>query len=222
MSALALAFAWPLQGVGFNQNSHYALVKSLARGTAVVDETVHEVGDLGTADVTELRGHLYSNKAPGLAFSLLPVYLGLRELGLQTVGPAPEAGYSRRLWQLTLFGAVLPAVALMLLTLVAVERVRPGFGAMTATLLGAGTLLLPFATLLFGHVLSATLGFAAFVVLLLERERGPSAWSCTGGPIGRPRRCCASSFKSRSRRACLRARRNWWPTARCRPPKRGD
>ena len=47
----------------------------------------------------------------------------------------------------------------------------PGYGLPTAVLLGAGTLLLPFATLFFDHVLSAALGFAAFVVLMLERER---------------------------------------------------
>ena len=52
----------------------------------------------------------------------------------------------------------------------------PGYGGLTAVLLGTGTMLLPFATLLFGHMLSATLGFAAFVVLLLEHRRGPSAW----------------------------------------------
>lgn len=78
----------------------------------------------------------------------------------------------------TLDGAprVAPVDVLELPLLAAVERARPGFGAITATLLGASTLLLPSATLLFGHMLSATLGFAALVVLLLERERGPSAW----------------------------------------------
>ena len=38
-------------------------------------------------------------------------------------------------------------------------------------MLGFGTILLPFATILFSHVLSACLGFAAFYLLWRERER---------------------------------------------------
>ena len=99
----------------------------------------------------------------------------LREAGLQSA-PASLTEYRGRLWQVTLFGALLPALGLMALMLVAVDRVTPGYGAAAAVLLGAGTLLLPFSTLLFGHMLSALLGFAAFVVLLFERQRGPSLW----------------------------------------------
>jgi hypothetical protein len=76
-------------------------------------------------------------------------------------------------WELNLFGAVLPAVVLLLLMALAVERVCPGYGAATAVLLGAGTMLLPFATLFYDQALSAALGFAAFVVLLRERD-GPA------------------------------------------------
>ena len=59
-------------------------------------------------------------------------------------------------------------------------------------LLGAGTLLLPFATLFFDHVLSAALGFAAFVVLLLSRRAGARRLGgrpgrAAGGPRDRGR-----------------------------------
>ena len=43
-----------------------------------------------------------------------------------------------------------------------------------AVTLGAGTLLLPFSTLLFAHVLSTFLGFAAFTFLWAERELRPA------------------------------------------------
>ena len=66
-------------------------------------------------------------------------------------------------------------VVLVLIFLV-VERIVPGYGLPTSVLLGAGTLLLPFATLYFDHVLSAALGFAAFAVLFLERETRPGGW----------------------------------------------
>ena len=170
IAAVGLAAASLRQDPGPTPVAHFALVQSLSRGTA-------EIGPGVTIDSAFIDGKYFANKAPGLAFTLLPAYLGLRAAGLQHPSPTASAEvYRDRLWQLTLFGALLPAVALMLLMAVAVDVVWPGYGALTAILLGAGTMLLPFATLLFGHMLSATLGFAAFVVLLLERQRAPSAW----------------------------------------------
>ena len=66
---LAVAFAWPMQGIGPNEASHLALVKALADGTARVDTSITKVGEAGagTPDVRRWRGHLYSNKPPGLA-----------------------------------------------------------------------------------------------------------------------------------------------------------
>lgn len=169
--ALAVAAASFQQDPGPTPVAHFALVRSLAAGTA-------EIGPGVTIDSAYIDGKYFANKAPGLAFTLLPAYVGLRAVGLQPrPSEAPSADdYRGHLWQLTLLGAVLPFLALLLLVLVAVNGVWPGYGAPTAILLGSGTLLLPFATLLFGHMLSATLGFAAFVLLLLERQRGPSAW----------------------------------------------
>jgi hypothetical protein len=170
IATLGLAAVSLQQDPGPTPVAHFALVKSLSKGTA-------EIGPGVTIDSAYIDGKYFANKAPGLAFTLLPAYLGLRAAGLQQTSAADSGdGYRHRLWQLTLFGAVLPAAVLMLLMLVAVDVVWPGYGALTAILLGAGTMLLPFATLLFGHMLSATLGFAAFVVLLLERQRAPSAW----------------------------------------------
>ena len=62
--ALAAGFAWVMQGTGYNQNAHYVLVKALSKGTPVVDSSLHELCQLNTQDVTRLRGHTYSNKAP--------------------------------------------------------------------------------------------------------------------------------------------------------------
>ncbi len=169
IATLALAMALIQQDWHQSAASHFALIRSLAAGTAEIDPRV-------SVDTAFIDGRYYANKAPGLAFATLPAYLALRTAGFQEGPLEPIERYRERLWQIGLFGAVLPAVALALLMLVAVERVTPGVGGLTAVLLASGSLLLPFATLLFGHMLSATLGFAAFVVLLLERERGPSTW----------------------------------------------
>ena len=115
-------------------------------------------------------------RLPGWRLSTLPAYLAFREAGFQDAPLSSTEGYVGRLWQITLVGAVLPAIVLALLMLVAVERIAPRYGALTAILVSAGTLLLPFSTLLFGHMLSATLGFAAFAVLFLGRGREPSTW----------------------------------------------
>jgi hypothetical protein len=76
-------------------------------------------------------------------------------------------------WALGLVGVVLPAFALLLLIRYVVERIEPGYGAAAAVAIGAGTMILPFATLFFSHVMSAMLAFAAFVLLWRERAGPP-------------------------------------------------
>jgi hypothetical protein len=163
--AAALGCAWLQQGPDYNQNSHYVLVRALASGTPHVDRALGEIGELSTRDLTRRDGHLYSDKAPGLAFVTLPVYLVLDAAGAVEPGDPTNA-----LWALGLFGAVLPAALLALLVLKTGEVVEPGFGALAAVALATGTLLLPYSTLLYSHALSALLVFASFAVLFFERQ----------------------------------------------------
>src|SRR6266566_3391480 len=80
IACIALAWSSLAQGWGGNQDSHYALVRALATGTPSIDRTRFEVGDVNppTPDISFYRGHLYSNKAPGLAFATLPAYLVMK------------------------------------------------------------------------------------------------------------------------------------------------
>lgn len=158
--ALACAAACVEQhAVGWNELSHYAQVRAFASGTARIDHWHHTTGDRAFFD-----GHWYSDKAPGLALFVLPVFLVVHGLNLLN----PSYG---TLHLLVLFGCTLPFLVIMLLAYRLVERRDRGNGAVVAMMLGAGTILLPFATMFFSHVLSACLGFAAFCVLLHERER---------------------------------------------------
>ncbi|HEX3290287.1 MAG TPA: hypothetical protein VHR46_02760 [Gaiella sp.] len=168
LAAVALACAIVVQDSGPNQAAHHALVRALAAGTPEIDPRE-------TIDAAYVDGRFYAAKAPGLALFTLPWHLGLRGAGLQDTPLSTSDGYRHRVWELDLFGAVLPMAVLLLLMYLAVERVVPGYGLPASVLLGAGTLLLPFATLFFDHVLSATLGFAAFFVLLVERRQN-SPW----------------------------------------------
>jgi hypothetical protein len=167
-AALVFAFAWPLQSGLENEKSHYALVRALAEGTPWIDETIYETGDYVTNDITYWRGHTYSNKAPGLAMLSLPVYLVAREAGVPD-----EGNPTRMLWVLSLFGAALSALVVLLLVREAADRVVGGSGTTVAVLLAGSTLLLPFATVFYAHARSAMLVMAAFTVLFLFRD-GPA------------------------------------------------
>jgi hypothetical protein len=83
------------------------------------------------------------------------------------------------IWALTLVGAVIPAVALLLLVRWVAERIEPGYGTAAAITLGLGTIVMTFAAEYFSHVVAATLGFAAFALLFRERE-GPARIGLVG------------------------------------------
>jgi hypothetical protein len=165
---VAGAYALLLPLPDSNQNSHYALVKALARGTAEIDETRNEVGDLGTWDISLMEGNVYSNKAPGLAFAALPAYAALSAVGVRTTGDP-----IRMLWALHLWVVVVPALVLLMLVMWLGDRLEQGLGAAAAVSAGLGTLLLPYGTMLFAHLLSATLAFGAFALLWRERDGPP-------------------------------------------------
>lgn len=163
IAAYALAAAFVIPDWGWTQTSHYSLVRAFSQGTAVIDEWHHETGDKAWTN-----GHFYSVKAPGLALLVLPEYLVLKAADVMPDDLRPA------IWVLALVGALLPALALLVLVGREADRLEPGLGIRTAVALGLGTLLFPFAILLFGHVLSAALAFAAFAVLLAERGTGGS------------------------------------------------
>jgi hypothetical protein len=174
IAAIGCVYLIPVQYLGWNQGAHYALVRALANGTPYVDRTRFEVGkggmaDDGTGDLSFIDGHYYAAKAPGLAFAVLPPYLLLKAAG----GAEPIRESRPEVWFLQLFGAVLPAVLLLVLVARTADGLERGFGAAAAVTLGLATMVLPFATMLFSHALSATLAFAAFAVLRQERLGSP-------------------------------------------------
>ena len=169
---LVVAYVLPVSGLGWNQGSHYALVRSLAEGTARVDDYRFLTGDVAWDGE-----HFYSTKAPGLALATLPVYLVLDATGarsaLEGLGDSRREDARLVVWALGLWGVVLPAALLLILVYRLGERLDPGSGGVAAAVLGAATLVLPFATVFFAHVLSTLLGFAAFALLVRERSGMP-------------------------------------------------
>jgi len=76
-------------------------------------------------------------------------------------------------WALTLLGALIPAIVLLLCVRWAGDRIQPGYGTAAAVTLGLGTIVMTFAAEYFSHVASAALGFATFAILFRERGGPP-------------------------------------------------
>jgi hypothetical protein len=168
--ALALVYAAPIQPLNWNVTGHYALVQAFADGTPMIDDYLDNAP---TGDRVSVDGHWYSDRAPGLAYWSLPAFAALDLAGLaggqtEPVGPHPN---DRAIWLLGLWGTVLPGFVLLLLVRSVADRIDPTLGTVAAVTVGCGTLLLPFATMLFAHVLAATLLFGSFTVLFCERLR---------------------------------------------------
>ena len=171
---VGVASATMIQSFSWNQASHYDLIRSLNQ-----DKTTIDAYAANTGDKVQYRGHTYSARAPGLALFALPFYDALNLVGAESwtdshVAPPDHPG-DEMIYLIGLWGNVLPGLLLLLLVWRVAERCQPGYGAATAVTLGLGTLVLPLSTLLFSHVFTAFLGFAAFALMLRERDGPPSA-----------------------------------------------
>ena len=161
-----------IQSFSWNQTSHYDLIRSLDSGRHDDRRLPAEHGRQGL-----LKGHWYSARAPGLALFALPFYDTLERRSTPTRWRADSEalrGDDEMIYLIGLWGNVLPGLLLLLLVWRVAERFEPGYGAAAAVALGLGTMVLPLSTLLFSHVFTAFLGFAAFALMLRERDGPPS------------------------------------------------
>lgn len=190
-----------MQAPGWAQTSYMALTKALSHGTPQIDRWHWETHDAAYTNghyysvkppglvlatfplysaldaagaqalAREARVRAESDGGAPWASRELPVaqygYSATRAIEARRtiVDDAPMT------WALGLLGVLVPAVLLLLLVARGAERIAPGTGPATAIALGTGTLVLPFSTLYFSHILSALLGFAAFALVWRERAR---------------------------------------------------
>jgi hypothetical protein len=199
--ALVFGWALIMQSLGWAQTSYYAFVKALGDGHTSIDAYHWETRDKsyinGHFYSVKAPGLAFALTPPFLALKAAGAPTLAREaadtaraggarqwtyrgLNVHAYGYNAQraAQIKRRLeiqapmvWGLGLFGTVLPALALLLLTRRVVEHVEPGLGTITAVTLGGATLVMPFAVNLFSHVLAALLAFAAFALAWRERDR---------------------------------------------------
>jgi 4-amino-4-deoxy-L-arabinose transferase-like glycosyltransferase len=169
---VGIASAVMIQSFSWNQTSHYDLTRALND-----EETTIDRYQANTGDKVFYKGHYYSARAPGLALFSMPFYDVLSELGAESwtdrhVAPPDHPG-DEMIYLLGLWSNVLPGLLLVLLVWRVADRFEPGYGIATAVVLAFGTMVLPFSQLLFSHMFTTFLAFAAFWLMLREREGPP-------------------------------------------------
>jgi hypothetical protein len=169
---LGVAYATMIQSFSWNQTSHYDLIRALNDGGTTIDANQQNTGDK-----VFYKGHYYSARAPGLALFALPFYDTLNAFHAESWAVKSEAqrGSDEMIYLIGLWANVLPGLLLALLVWRVSERFEPGYGVAAAVVLGLGTMILPLSTLLFSHVFTTFLAFAAFALMLRERDGPPSA-----------------------------------------------
>jgi hypothetical protein len=169
---VGLAYATMIQSFSWNQASHYDLIRSLDKGGTRIDAYQQNTGDK-----VFYKGHWYSARAPGVALFALPFYDTLNLVNADSWARSSKAqrGDDEMVYLIGLWANVLPGLLLLVLVWRVAERFQPGYGVAAAVALGLGTMALALSTLLFSHVVTAFLGFAAFALMLRERDGPPSA-----------------------------------------------
>lgn len=173
LALMALCWALLMVPPAANQNAHYATAHALLRGSPNIDREHSWTGDTAYAD-----GHYFTAKAPGLALATAPYLAALDALGVVPAPPGPAVPFPRAqrempsttLWELALWGAVLPGIGLLILVRSVADDLVPGYGTVAAFAVGGASILGLLATVFFAHALSGFLGFAA-AGLALRGER---------------------------------------------------
>lgn len=151
-----------------HQASRLALTAAIVERATITIDAYEEI--LGV-DYAERGPHLYSDKAPGQPFLATPPYRLYRLLDVRSAADAPVFR-NMALWWLNLWTSALPAAALAVAMRRAAVQIAPPLPAAAAALgMATGTMLLPFGSVLFAHVLAALLVFGCY---LLARAPGAS------------------------------------------------
>lgn len=168
--SLGFLYAWPFPHFEFlhspNELSRLYQVRAIVDDhTLAVNAQVERYGPMG--DLSEARGRLFPNKAPGISLLGVPVYAALRAAR----GGADRVPNRALLYFLRLFCCALPTLLLLRPLRRYAARVSGDVRAADAAVLtyAFGTLALPYSLLFFSHQLSANLAVGAF--LALERAR---------------------------------------------------
>lgn len=190
-----VAYAYFYQAGGWNQNSRFDLVRSIVeQRTSRIDSFYRNTGDLACRGPegrcrrpAPTRGkHAYCDKAPGASWLAVPAY----SIVYAVAGSdRPSARYLAIASHVSTVCAVaLPSAlaAAMLFWLLGALFVRTRVRLAVALSYGLGTLAFPYATLFYGHQLTAALVLIGFAMLVRMRHPGERDDSVTE-PFGKRR-----------------------------------
>jgi hypothetical protein len=154
LALVAVAALSPVHAPNSQDQSRLCLTRALVHGHLSNDGCLATSGDRAV-----YKGHLYSDKAPGMSALELPVAEAVRV-------PAPSAwpSNSPQLWAIRLFSSGIAFLVCAFLVGRVSEGIAPGLGGISLVTFALGTLVAPFAVANFDHVPSAALGFGAFVL----------------------------------------------------------
>jgi hypothetical protein len=146
---------------GWNQASRFDLVRAIVEQRRLNIDAYHE----NTADKVLWKGHFYSDKAPGLALTAVPVLEAVHVvLRAAHKDPSQSNSIGAEKYLVTIACVALPSAVMagylfMLALKLGASVNGAGFAAVT---LGLATPLCCYATLFWGHALSAACLFFAF------------------------------------------------------------
>lgn len=170
---LALTYAYFYHDPGWNGNSRLGLTFAVVKEGRLAIDTFYDQEGTETGDISFYNGHYYTDKAIGSSVVGGVFYLPIYALE-QLTGWAPDTGLLKYL--LTVLSIGLPgALAGSLMYILCKALTGSAWQALVITLaVQAGTLLLPFNMIFFGHSLAASLLFSAFYLIYrLRAQPGP-------------------------------------------------
>ena len=174
---LFASYAYFYQAGGWNQNSRFDLIRAITN-----EHTLNiDPFKLSTGDKAFFDGHYYSDKAPGLALTALPIVAAVRPV-MRALGDDPEdyGGLALLSYLSTVFTAGLfTALAGVCLFALCVDLGATQTGALFAALtFGLATPIWTLATIFIGHAFSAAFLVFAFraAMRIGADEEGHDTW----------------------------------------------
>lgn len=147
-----LSFIYFYEGGGWNQNSRFDLLRAIVEQHTLTIDAYHE----NTQDKAHLRGHYYSDKAPGQVFLAVPFALAARPaLRVAGIDPYSARGEFLLSYLVTAWTVALPtALAGICLYFLALRFGGSATGAaLTVAVLAVGTPVWAYASLFWAHAL---------------------------------------------------------------------
>jgi hypothetical protein len=174
-AVFCLIYAYFFHGGSWNQNSRFDAIRAIVETRSLeVTKFRGNTGDIATTD----GKHFYSNKPPAFALLGAPVYAALylseRAAGIDTDSPSVANANAH---VLSFFLSGLPAAAMVWVIFLYASGIGKSTSraALIASCFGLGTLVFPYAGVLFVHNLEAAGVFAAWFVLQSVKSR-KTAW----------------------------------------------